>query len=704
MDELKTKQQVVEKIKEASKILVTVSDNPSVDALSAALALTLLFDKQEKYATSIFSGETPPAIAFLEPEKTFDDTTDSLRDFIIALNKEKADHLRYKVEGDSVKIFITPYKTTIDQSDLEFSQGDYNVELVIALGVDNQEHLDKALEGHGQILHDAAIITMTAGEQTSDLGGIDWHDANASSLSEMVAGLSEALKTDKKKPLIDAPMATALLTGIVAETDRFSNEHTTSRAMTIAATLMSAGADQQLIANELQAAQTVEPVEAPAAEEATEDEAEESDVEIDNANGTLTIKDHDPSQLEIEHDETLAELDRRVRGEEGSRKHVAEEVEMVQEEAAEEEAIEEAEQAMEKAKQAKAAPAEAPVDAPVPDEAPAPEEAPAPAEAPIAEPEAQQEPAPAEVHDAYAPEAEELPAEPTLETEAPAVEAPAAPEAPILPEPTPAPVADAPAPELPEISAATAQPQSAPLEPAYEETPIPAVGNAYALDEVSEPTFSGTLNATTEQAADDSRREIESSKNHTILSHAYLGSNDGTTPGSTAVSGVGSSDESAPSSFDGPGLVGQASAPGAGEEVHSAYALEHDAGAFAGERVIQPLGDQGALAQPAAPATPTDLGLPLPPPVPDFSQMNGGPALPLPPTGQQPAILGDILTQDAAPTQPAPIDYTANAVAAPDSAYAIDTSAPTLPPVQSQPQAPATNSNDPGQFQIPTGQ
>ena len=69
MEDIKAKQQVVEKIKEASKILVTVSNNPSVDALSAALGLTLLFDKQEKYATAIFSGEVPPAIAFLEPEK-----------------------------------------------------------------------------------------------------------------------------------------------------------------------------------------------------------------------------------------------------------------------------------------------------------------------------------------------------------------------------------------------------------------------------------------------------------------------------------------------------------------------------------------------------------------------------------------------------------------------------------------------------------
>ena len=102
MDDIKAKQQIVEKIQASSNILVTVSDSPSVDALSAAIGFTLLLDKMEKHATSVFSGTVPPAIAFLEPEKILDDTTDSLRDFIIALDKEKADHLRYKVEGDSV--------------------------------------------------------------------------------------------------------------------------------------------------------------------------------------------------------------------------------------------------------------------------------------------------------------------------------------------------------------------------------------------------------------------------------------------------------------------------------------------------------------------------------------------------------------------------------------------------------------------------
>lgn len=329
MDEIKAKQQVVEKIKEAGKILVTVSDSPTVDALSAALGLTLLLEKQEKYATAIFSGETPPAIAFLDPNKTFDDTTDSLRDFIIALNKEKADHLRYKVEGESVKIFITPYKTTISQDDLDFSQGDYNVELVIALGVDNQDHLDKALENHGQILHDAAIITMTTGSTTSDLGGIDWHEANSSSLSEMVAGLAEALKEDKKKSLFDETIATALLTGIVAETDRFSNEHTTSKVMTVAASLMAAGADQQLIATELQQSHSIDGAE-DQTNESNDDDSTPS--ESHDEDGSLEVK-KDPTKLSIEHEETLAELDERVMGEEKAQEKIEDEIDAIQEEA-----------------------------------------------------------------------------------------------------------------------------------------------------------------------------------------------------------------------------------------------------------------------------------------------------------------------------------------------------------------------------------
>lgn len=253
------KKQIVDSIKEATNILVTVSNSPSVDELSAALGLTIFLNELDKHATAVFSGDIPQAITFLEPDKTFEQNADSLRDFIIALDKEKADHLRYKVVDNSVKIFITPYRTTITEDDLEFSQGDYNVDLVLSLNVQSPEHLDQALSTHGRILHGATVATVTAGQVNSNLGSIGWHDSSASGVSEMLVELIDGLKTPKV--VMTEQIATALLTGIVSVTNRFGNEVTSSKAMSAAAELIASGANPQLIASKLE--DVDEPIDEP---------------------------------------------------------------------------------------------------------------------------------------------------------------------------------------------------------------------------------------------------------------------------------------------------------------------------------------------------------------------------------------------------------------------------------------------------------
>ena len=102
-------EQVIEKIRGAENILVTLSRDPSVDEMAGALALTMFLDGLQKHTTAIYSGKTPDALKFLQPEGTFESNTASLQDFIIALSKDKADHLRYKLEGDFVKIYIKFY-------------------------------------------------------------------------------------------------------------------------------------------------------------------------------------------------------------------------------------------------------------------------------------------------------------------------------------------------------------------------------------------------------------------------------------------------------------------------------------------------------------------------------------------------------------------------------------------------------------------
>lgn len=425
------KQQIVDKIKASSTILVTVGTDPSVDELAAALGLTALLNNIKKHATAVVSGEIPPAIGFLDPERTFENTVDSLRDFIIALDKTKADHLRYKVDGDVVKIFITPYRTTITQNDLDFSQGDYNVELVLGLGVKDKNHLDKALSAHGRILHDATVATLSAGPEPSKLGAIDWHEPSASSVSEMLTSLSEALKGDK--PLLDEQIATAFLTGIVAATDRFSNDKTSSKVMTMAAQLMAAGANQQLIAAKLQESHAI-------SDDSDSDTNVDEETPSSNADGTLDLSEGESTKLaqdpEAVEEDTPA-LDEEV-GPDGSLA-VSHEKDGTLDQVAQQTAVEQQDEA---ARQAEAALAE------------------------------------------------------RLETVAP--------------------VATADTPSLDDlqkdIAAASADVDEAAAEAASAQAPDLEMPDY-------EPTLGGTLNATTEQAADDKRREEEGSRNRTILSH-----------------------------------------------------------------------------------------------------------------------------------------------------------------------------------------
>lgn len=270
------KQQVVEKLKAANNILVTVSTNPTVDQLSACIGLTLLLNKMGKHATAVFSGQVPSTIEFLKPEATIEKTTDSLRDFIIAIDKSKADKLRYKVEDEIVKIFITPYKSSISEKDLIFSQGDFNVDVVIGLGVHQQADLDSAITAHGRILHDAVVISVN-NTPNGDLGTIHWQNLSASGMSELVGGLATSLGDD----LLDAQISTALLTGVVAETEHFSNKKTSPQTMTMSATLLAAGANQQLVAHEL--------------DEAARPKAPE-----------VTAAKADPDLLKISHTETAS--------------------------------------------------------------------------------------------------------------------------------------------------------------------------------------------------------------------------------------------------------------------------------------------------------------------------------------------------------------------------------------------------------------
>ena len=305
--------QVSDRVRNSSNILIALSKDPNIDELTAALSLAMIFDKFGKHATAIFSGAMPNIISFLQPEKTFETNTNSLQDFIIALDKDKADHIRYKIDGDFVKVFITPYKTTINEKDLEFSHGDFNVDLVIALNVKSEEELDSALVEYGRIMHDASSINISPAAP-GNFGDIEWGDPMASSVSEMVYRLAVDLQ-DPNSPLIDENIATTILTGVISATNRFSNERTTADTLSVASNLLASGANQQLIAKNIPVDILTAQTESSTASSSASSEAKTTSVEASAEPAPKTVEESsekpanppesatssDPTNFSIEH-------------------------------------------------------------------------------------------------------------------------------------------------------------------------------------------------------------------------------------------------------------------------------------------------------------------------------------------------------------------------------------------------------------------
>ena len=246
--------QLTNKIKSVNNILITVSRNPGVDQLASTLGLSLALNKLGKRSVAVFSGKIPPAIHFLNPEKTFEDNADSLRDFIISLSKDKADRLKVRPDGEFVKVYITPYRTKITPADLKFEEGDFNIELIIAIGVSSRDELDASIASHGKIFHNAVTATLNLGQLHDALGMISWQDTRSGCYAQMCYQLINNL-SDNEHQLIDEAVATALLTGVVSATDQFRNKITTPEIMTLSANLMAKGANQQLITSELESAE-----------------------------------------------------------------------------------------------------------------------------------------------------------------------------------------------------------------------------------------------------------------------------------------------------------------------------------------------------------------------------------------------------------------------------------------------------------------
>lgn len=259
MIELSPKQQSAELIRQSADILVVSHKNPDGDSLGSAIALKIALEKMGKKVTVAVPDEPSKIFTFLPFIDKLSTGIGYCRDFVIILDTSltEVENLGYKkLEGENaVEIVITPKSGVFRESDISFKKLAPTYDLIIAVDTPNLERLGK-LAQPADIFYETPLINIDHHPSNERFGKVNWVELTATSTSEILVSLIEALS--KEKPLIDEKIATALLTGLIYDTSSFQNVNTTPKSLTIAAQLVAGGANQQEIVRNLYKTKSLE--------------------------------------------------------------------------------------------------------------------------------------------------------------------------------------------------------------------------------------------------------------------------------------------------------------------------------------------------------------------------------------------------------------------------------------------------------------
>lgn len=230
--------------------MLIIPEHPTTDALASALALMMVLKKTNHPIQLVSPGySVPTGHEFLPHSTNVDNQLSNLQKYVITVNigQTKLDTLSYDVHGDQVHIYLTPKSGAFQPKDVVASSGRFAFDLIITLGLSSLEKLGPTYSDNAEFFYQTPIINLDHQATNGRYGHTNLIDVTATSLAEMVFDLTKTLDGQ----IIDEPIATCLLTGIMANTKAFQSNTVTPRSLSIASQLMAANARREDIVRHL---------------------------------------------------------------------------------------------------------------------------------------------------------------------------------------------------------------------------------------------------------------------------------------------------------------------------------------------------------------------------------------------------------------------------------------------------------------------
>lgn len=196
---VKTAKAVEKVLRKAKNILVTSHQDPDGDSLGSQMALIAYLQKKKKRILALNQGKMPKKYRFLDPKRVIQEPVEPLPNF--------APDVAFVVECPSLKRIGCVQKF---------------------------------------LRPETVIVNIDHHPKNEKFGQINWLDAKASAVGEMIYDFLLAARFK-----ITRPVAEALYTAILTDTGRFRYSSTKPRTLEICARLMQLGADPQKITEEV---------------------------------------------------------------------------------------------------------------------------------------------------------------------------------------------------------------------------------------------------------------------------------------------------------------------------------------------------------------------------------------------------------------------------------------------------------------------
>ncbi|MBI2636932.1 MAG: hypothetical protein HYW81_01950, partial [Parcubacteria group bacterium] len=163
------------------------------------------------------------------------------------LNHDTINGLTYDARGGKLAIRIFPKEPGLAVGEMKQRQATYPYDTIVVLDSCDLESLGRVYDEHAEFFYHTDIINIDHQPENERFGQINLVEMSAVATSEILFTLIQHLGPE----LLDGPLATCLLAGIINESRSFQTPNITPRTLAIASELVSRGADRSEIIKQL---------------------------------------------------------------------------------------------------------------------------------------------------------------------------------------------------------------------------------------------------------------------------------------------------------------------------------------------------------------------------------------------------------------------------------------------------------------------